>query len=119
MTNLNKKFVTISYVKSWRELFSIRKSRIRFELCPKGLKQFVLKFNQHEIIVQRDDRICVQVFYYDDFLNVVVNVPINAETIDTDKHVETFAEIFGKNLPQFLCWWNITKCCKSIRTNYL
>lgn len=116
VTNLNKEFVTIYYLSSWKDFFKGRK-KITFELYKD--KNYILKFFNNSIIINPDDTICVQVFNYVDDLYIIVNKPIDSEHIDTDKFKDTFADIFVKSNFKFFSWLKIKTNCESIRTNYI
>jgi hypothetical protein len=117
VTNLDKGFVTIKYLSSWKDLFAIRKPQIEFELI--FGKECFLKIFTEIIPIKQDDKICVQLFHREDYLHIVINRPIDTEHIDTNKFQDTFADIFGKSDFKLFHWWNIKTNCQSIRTNYI
>lgn len=116
VTNLDKNFVTIFYLESWKDIFTGRK-KIEFEL--EFGKECFLKFLNQKTIIKKDDTICVQIFHYDGDLHIVVNRPIDTEHIDTNKFQDTFADIFGKANFKLFCWWNIKSFCDTIRVNII
>lgn len=117
VTNLDKGFVTISYINSWRDIFIGRK-KICFKLFPKGNKEYLLKFLNESVIIKQDDRICVQIFCYKNDLHIVINRPIDAESLDKEGVNDSYGDIFVKANFKLLRWWNIKTYCNTIRTNF-
>jgi hypothetical protein len=116
---IDTNIITISYFKSWTDLFTIRKSRIDLNLKHIGGNLYKLSYDNFETELCSNDVIMLQVYKFENDLYIIVNPPIHTDKLDADNYNDVFADIWIK--PNFMLfkWWNFKLGLNDIGINFV
>ena len=118
-TKIDSNIITISYFKSWQDVFRIRKSRIELNLKHIGGINYKLSYDKFETDLLQGDIILVQISKYEGILYMIINPPIHTDKLDADTYTDVFANIW-KNIDfNLLTWWNYTLKLNDVGTNFV
>ena len=118
-TKIDTDIITISYFKSWRDVFMIRKSHIALHLRHIGGINYTLSYDTFATNLTQGDVIMVQVCKHNDGLFIIVNPPIHTDKLDADTYTDVYADIWKKVDFIWWRWWNCRFNLNDIGTNFV
>ena len=116
---IDTNIITISYFKSWIDLFTIRKSQIELNLKHSGGNSYKLSYDNFETEMFSNDVIMLQVYVYQNDLYIVVNPPIHTDQLDADNYTDVFADIWIKSDFKLWKWLNIKLGLNDVGVNFV
>lgn len=118
-TKIDSNIITISYFKSWRDMFILNTSQIELNLKHIGGTDYTLSYESFATNLVQGDVIMVQVCKYDDTLFIIVNPPIHTDKLDADTYTDVYADIWKKVDFKWLRWWKCRFKLNDIGTNFM
>jgi hypothetical protein len=116
---IDTNIVSITYFKSWIDLFTIRKSRIELNLKQMGGNVYKLSYDNFETDLNSGDVIMIQISHYENDLYIIVNPPIHTDQLDAENYTDVFADIWKKSDFKLWKWLNFKLGLNEIGTNFV
>jgi hypothetical protein len=116
---IDTNIISITYFKSWLDVFTICKSRIDLNLKHIGGKSYELSFDKYKTILYSNDDILLQIYVFKNELFIIVNPPIHVDKLDVDDYQDTFGDIWCKADFKLLSWFNFSLGINNIATNFI